>query len=99
MIVVTGVIEIAEGDAEAAKAAALEMAAETQAEKGCIEYEFWQALDAPGRLHVYEEWESLAALDAHGKSAHMARFREALGKLNVISRDVRRMEAGPPTPL
>ena len=53
------------------------------AEAGCIEYN--AVTDAPGlppsrgtlgedTLMVLEKWESLAALQAHGKSAHMAEY-------------------------
>jgi len=53
------------------------------AEAGCIEYS--AVIDAAGlppsrgslgadTLMVLEKWESLAALQAHGKSAHMAAY-------------------------
>ena len=99
MIVVAGEIGIDPADAAKAKAAALEMAAATRGEEGCLRYAFWADLERPGRFHVYEEWESADALAAHFQTPHMARFREALGGLRVLSRDVRKFETGAPEAL
>ncbi len=35
------------------------------AEEGCIAYDWTEDHRVPGRVHVYEEWTSSAALDAH----------------------------------
>lgn len=94
MLIVTGVIEIAAEGVEAARAAAAEMVAETCKEPGCIVYEFSQVLGQETRFRVYEEWQDLAALEAHFKAPHMAVFRSALAKAGVVSRDVYRREGG-----
>lgn len=99
MIIVAGEFEIAEKDVAAAKAAMIDMAAETAKEAGCVHYRFYQDVEHPTHLHVYEEWETLEHLDAHAKSAHMGVFRGIMGGLELISRNVKRMEAGPSTPL
>ena len=99
MLIVSGVIEIAEADIPKAEEAAIEMMAETAKEPGCLIYEFSQVLGQPGRFRVYEEWDSEAALEAHFAAPHMARFREALGGLEIRSRDVFTIKDGRRAPL
>jgi quinol monooxygenase YgiN len=59
------------------------------AEDGCVQYApcidaqtGWQtqALD-PQRMTVVEQWESMAALQAHARAPHMAAFRKKAGHL------------------
>ena len=95
MIVVTGTLEIAEQDIEAAKAAIGPMVAETLRESGCHCYEFSQVIGAENRFRIYEEWADLASLEAHFATAHMAAFRTALAQIAVLSRSIHRFEAGP----
>ena len=52
------------------------------AEDGCIAYDWTESHLVPGRIHVYEEWESSETLDAHLSShwyrdmgAHLATYR------------------------
>ena len=99
MIVVSGEFQIDPKDIDAARAAMIDMAAETAKEDGCIHYRFYQDIEHADRFHVYEEWESDAHLAAHAASAHMQVFRAALGALNLISRSVKKMEAGSVTAL
>lgn len=99
MIVVTGTFEIGESDVDAAKAAAIAMVAETEKEDGCICYRFYQDIGKPNFFRVYEEWQSDEALATHFKAPHMAIFREALGKINLIERNVKKFEAGEATQL
>jgi quinol monooxygenase YgiN len=44
-------------------------------DEGVIAYHFGVDLDDPSLVHVYEEWESVEALKAHGQKPHMAIFR------------------------
>ncbi len=94
MIIVAGEIDLHPDDVEAARPAAIAMMDETAKEAGCIHYRFYQDLEVPGRLHVYEEWDSEAALAAHITSPHMAVWRAALSELRVLSRDIKKIEAG-----
>lgn len=99
MIVVSGRIEIAPGGVEQARAAMADMMRDTRKEAGCIVYEFSQLVESATSFRVYEEWESLDALNAHGKAAHMATFRAALGAAGVVSRDIFRMDGSEKTAL
>ena len=93
MLVVTGLIKIDPDDVGAAREAALEMMAETAKEDGCILYRFYEDIGEAGVFRVYEEWQSDAALKAHIATAHMAKFRAALGELKLISRAVKAFDA------
>ncbi|WP_372572859.1 putative quinol monooxygenase [Ruegeria jejuensis] len=99
MLTVTGVVEIAPDGVETAKAAVQKMVAETLKEDGCRIYEFSQVIGSETRFRVYEEWDSLSALQAHFETPHMAEFRATLGSVGVISRDISRFEAGEKTPV
>ncbi|MDP5216361.1 putative quinol monooxygenase [Ruegeria sp. 2205SS24-7] len=99
MLTVTGIVEIAPDGVEAAKAAVQKMVTETLKEDGCRLYEFSQVIGSETRFRVYEEWDSLTALQAHFETPHMAEFRATLGSVGVISRDISHFEAGEKTPI
>jgi len=89
MIVVSGVIEVAEKDQAPAIAAATIVAAETRKEPGCRFYAFYQDIESPGVFRVFEEWDDDGALKAHFETPHMAAFRGALGEVGILRRDVK----------
>ncbi len=99
MIVVTGTMELNPDGVAAARAAAVEMMQETRKEEGCLVYEFSQLIEHEATFRVYEEWESLDALKAHGQAPHMGVFRAALAEAGVISRDIVWMPGGDKTSL
>ena len=94
MIIVAGYIEVEAAGADEGEALARAMMAETRKEAGCVVYDITRSVERPTRYHVYEEWESLAALEAHFDMPHMAEFRAGLGRIGVADRKVRRREAG-----
>ncbi|MDR1210875.1 MAG: antibiotic biosynthesis monooxygenase [Spirochaetaceae bacterium] len=60
------------------------------AEKGCVEYTYIREIASPlriqepvqnNRLTLVEKWESFEALEAHGKSSHMAEYGRLLGPM------------------
>ena len=99
MIIIAGEMEFDPQNAGRAHKGALEMAAETVKEAGCIRYRFWADLERPERLHVYEEWESEAHLAAHARSDHMKAWRALGAELGVKNRDIRKFETDGPQPL
>lgn len=88
MIIVTGEIEIDPTDIEPLRAAAINMMDETAKEAGCRFYRFYQDLQHPGKVRVYEEWESEAHLQAHMETAHMKAWRAALSEIAIRSRKI-----------
>ena len=99
MIVVTGTVEVAADGLEKALQLARVMVAETRKEPGCRTYGFYQDIEAPGRIRIYEEWVSPEALAAHFETPHMAAFQQGMSAVTVLSMDVKRHEAGEPQPV
>tara|TARA_R110002096_G_scaffold405440_1_gene603486 strand:- start:74 stop:376 length:303 start_codon:yes stop_codon:yes gene_type:complete len=99
MLVVTGIIEIDEGSVAAATELAVSMGTASRAEPGCHAYAFYQDLEDPTRIRIYEEWEDQAALDAHFAMPHMATFIEGMGELSVKSMNVVKFERGETSPV
>ena len=65
MIVIAGTIPIKPERREEAKQLALQMAAATHAEAGCLTYQFYADLADPNTFFIFEEWESEEALQRH----------------------------------
>ncbi len=74
-LVIIAKITAAEGQSEAAKAALLEVVEPTRKEVGCIQYDFHQDLNNPDLFYAYEQWETIAHLQAHGKSEHISAMK------------------------
>ncbi len=84
-IVVSGEIRIDAEDFDAAMALVEPFVAMTQAEAGCVAYDFWVDPRDHGRIRVFEEWESEADQRAHAESSHLAEFYAALASVRVVS--------------
>jgi len=50
------------------------MAVASRAEYGCISYEFYIGLTDPNTLLLFQEWESVEALQGHFETNHMEEF-------------------------
>ena len=57
------------------------MAAATQAEPGCLSYDFYVGVSDPNTLLLFQEWETMEALMAHFKTDHMEVFLRELPRL------------------
>lgn len=86
-LVIIAKITAVEGKSEAAKAALLELVAPTRKEEGCIQYDFHQDLNNPHLFYAYEQWETMAHLQAHGKSDHILAMRNKT-KDSIISSEL-----------
>jgi quinol monooxygenase YgiN len=64
-ILISGEIDLAPERREAALADARPLIEAALAESGCIHYDWSASPSLPGRVHVFEEWESEADLAAH----------------------------------
>jgi quinol monooxygenase YgiN len=92
MLIISGTVTFDPDDLQALLPAALTMVEESRKEDGCIEYEFAEVLGTPGVIRIWEIWESGEHLKAHGASAHMLDWREALGAVNPLGRGLNRYE-------
>jgi quinol monooxygenase YgiN len=83
MIIVTGQVRFGDGEIARLNGDFAANIAATRAEPGCTSYHYSvDALD-PNLLHVAEQWESEAAIDAHMQSPHMAALGAALGTAKI----------------
>jgi quinol monooxygenase YgiN len=98
-IVVSGEIRIHPDDFDAAFALVERLVAATQAEDGCVAYDFWVDPRDRGRIRLFEEWASPEALAAHGESEHYAAFNASLGSVRIESADLTRYEVAAQGPL
>ncbi len=99
MIVIAGRVVVDPNKQDAAIPAAQEMMEETLKESGCAAYKFSADLTESGVFHIFEEWESQEALDAHFASPHMAKFRSTVGTLGVKEMTVSRYDVSKKGPL
>ena len=65
MVIVGGTFDMEPGQREQFLAGRIEMMRVSRGETGCIEYTFAPDPVEPGRVVLFERWESQAALDAH----------------------------------
>ena len=65
MIIVAGTIDVDPGRREEFLAGRQDTIRASRAESGCIEYVFSADSSDPGRVRVFERWESKDALRAH----------------------------------
>ena len=79
MLLIQGWLKLATGEFDKVAGVARTMVAATNAEDGCIHYSFARDVVDPDLIHIAERWRDADALGAHGKSAHMAAFNQAMG--------------------
>jgi quinol monooxygenase YgiN len=86
MIIVHGTIPIRPECREQALELARRMTEATQAEVGCVSYDFYVGLSDPSTLMLFQEWESMEALMAHFQTDHMDEFLKELP--DVVSGEI-----------
>ena len=89
MIQINGTIRLGRSIDAATRKAIVEMVRASRAEDGCIDYAFASDLADPDTLILFERWRDQAALDAHGKSDHMAASQEFMGANPPEASDLR----------
>jgi quinol monooxygenase YgiN len=99
MIIVAGTIRVPADKLDDLMPVARETLAATRKEAGCILYSFALDLEDRGLIRIYEEWETRAHLDAHGKQPHMAPWRAKLAEVGVSERSIKAYEASGGDPL
>ncbi len=92
MIIIGGDMKINPALRDEAVKAMAAMNAASQAEAGCITYDFSADLVAEDTFHLFEIWENEEVLAAHGQTAHMATFREVMARVRV-SGNIKRYRA------
>jgi quinol monooxygenase YgiN len=80
-IVLIARLKVKKDAVEQAKQAALAIVEDSRAEKGCLNYDFHQALEDETIFIWHETWESEAAIEAHGASKHFDAFSRQIKDL------------------
>jgi quinol monooxygenase YgiN len=85
-LIVAGTVRVPPGNLDGLRPHMAAMMAASQAEDGCLDYNYAEDVTLPGLIHVFERWRDQAALDAHFKTDHMARWRAAWPSFGVSER-------------
>lgn len=78
MIIVHGTFPVKADVRDDALELMRQMASASRAEEGCISYEFYVGLTDPNTLLLFQEWESVDALQGHFETDHMEEFLKVL---------------------
>ena len=74
MIIVQGSIPVRPECRDQALSMAKNMVEASRLELGCVSYDFYVGLADPNTLMLFQEWESLDALQSHFETKHMDEF-------------------------
>ena len=92
MIVVIGKAQVKPEAREAAIAACLQMSALSEAEAGCIRYQFYESLAEVNTFFLFEEWETADALQNHLQQPHTRQFGGQLANFLASEMSIKRYE-------
>lgn len=84
IVVINAVIDLEPAGAEKAMLDAQPLIEASRAEQGCTAYDWSHDPVKPGRIHVYEEWESEDALAGHFRDPSYAAMRDHIGRSGLI---------------
>ena len=91
-LIIAGTIDAEPSELDDLMPHLIEMMVATHAEPGCIDYSFTRDELVPGRVRLFEKWQSDEALAAHFASAHMAAFQAAASGFSEIGRELAKYE-------
>jgi quinol monooxygenase YgiN len=87
-VIVSGWIDFEPADRDEALRHFSEVVKASREEKGCLDYVFSPDPDLPGRVRVFEHWDSDASLTEHLSLPHVARLRDAIAPLTRTGRSM-----------
>ncbi len=88
MILVTGHFRVSPEKVEALRPHMRAVIEANRQEDGCILFAYGEDVLDPGMIRVVERWRDWPSLEAHGRSAHVATWREATKAAGVLDREV-----------
>ncbi len=88
MIIIAGTLEVDPEERDAALEAGRPHEEAARAQKGCIDYAWTADGLVPGRIHVFERWESEADLAAHLSGPAYRGQRDTIGSYGPRSADI-----------
>lgn len=80
MIVLQATIPVASDSREEMIEAATELAEQSRAEEGTIDYRFTADIEEPNVFRVFEQYEDEAAMNAHMESEHFETFQDQISE-------------------
>jgi len=86
MLIVAGTVRVPAENLDAFRPHMVRMMAASQAEDGCLDYNYAEDVTHPGLIRVFERWRDRAALEAHFLTPHLAAWRAAWPSFGVSDR-------------
>lgn len=84
-IIISGTVDLPPENMDAAMAAAKPLIEGALTEKGCLDYDWCPDPLNPGRIRVFERWQSEADLKAHFDDRWYKDMRDALGSFGILA--------------
>lgn len=86
-IIISGTVDLPPENLQAALAAGKPLIEGALTEDGCLDYDWCIEPTHPGRIRVFERWESEEALAAHFQSKWYLEMRDTIGSFGLIAAD------------
>ena len=99
MIIIAGTVDVDPEQRDAALAAGKPHMLATRAWKGCVDYTWSADGLTPGRIYVFERWESQEDLAAHFEGPHYLAMRNTIAAHGLRGADVLKYEIGRAEPV
>ena len=88
MIIIAGTVDVDPEQRAAALDAGRPHVDGALTQKGCVAYSWSSDPHIPGRIHVYERWDSEQDLAAHLAGPHYLAMRDTIGAHGMVASDV-----------
>ena len=88
MIIIAGTVDVDPARRDLALEAGCPHMRATRAQKGCVDYVWSADLLTPGRIYVFERWESEDDLRAHFEGPHYLAMRNTMASFGLVAADV-----------
>jgi quinol monooxygenase YgiN len=88
LIIISGTVDVEPERRDAALVAAQPHMRATRALEGCLDYVWSGDPLTPGRIYVYERWQSREHLEAHFASPHYPAMRDTIAAHGIRALDV-----------
>jgi quinol monooxygenase YgiN len=86
-IIISGTIDMPPENVEAALKAGKPLIEGALTQPGCLDYDWCPEPLHPGRIRVFERWDSEESLATHFKDRWYNEMRETLGQFGIINAD------------
>jgi quinol monooxygenase YgiN len=99
MLIIAGTLDLPPQNRDKLLEAAEPLMRASEAEDGCHTYLMMPDPFDPGRVRIFERWDSEAAIASHFAAPHMAEFGAAIGGLGITGSDLTKYEITSSGPL